>query len=126
VADSPLVLQVLLPALASGAQASVELVGASFIRRVLPYSRGTGPAAPHLNGYVVSRVATQRTPQGEHLEVFLQKGAGPESAYNVNDRFLQAILLAAFAQQGRTFPAYPELAVTITGSEIVSATIGEK
>ena len=127
VADSPLILEALLPALVSGAQVNAQLVGACFVRRVLPYSRGTGPTAPHFNGYVVSRMATQRTPEGEHLEVFLKKGTDPEKAYNVGDRFLQAILLVAFAQQGGTYPGDQlELAVTITGDEIVSATIGEQ
>lgn len=126
VADSPLVLEVLLPALTSGAQVNVELVGTCFVRRVFPYSRGTGSTAPHPNGFVVSRIATQRTPEGEHLEVFLKKGADPEKAYNVGDRFIQAILLAVFAQGGTHPGDGLELAVEITGNHIVSATIGEQ
>lgn len=127
ISDSPLVLEVLLPAVTSGAQVNVELLGSCFIRRVLPYSRGAGPTAPFPSDCVITRVATQRTPGGEHLEVFLKQGVDSEKAYPVGDRFIKAILLAAFAQQSGSHTGDRlGLTVTITKDQIVSATIGEE
>jgi hypothetical protein len=128
VSSSLLILEALLPALISGAQpVEVELVpGTIVINRVTPFAPGPGPAVVFDGEYTVSRIATQRKPDGsdEHLEVFLKKkGSQEEKAYNVFDPFLQQILIAAFGM--RANPPLILVAVYFDGDEIATVSLGQ-
>ena len=93
--SSPRVVEALLPAVASHATVEVEFfVGSKTVKRVLPYSLPR-VADHHLPGeYCLSRIATQRGPEGsEHLEVFLRKRQGDEETFNIFDPILRAVFL---------------------------------
>jgi hypothetical protein len=129
VSSSILVLETLLPALLSGSKpVKTELVpGTIVINRVTPFALGKGPEVPFEGEYTVSRIATQRKPDGtdEHLEVFLKKkGSDEEKAYNVSDPFLQHILIAAFGV-GRNGPTAPRVDVHFAGEDIATVTLGQ-
>jgi hypothetical protein len=127
VSSSVLILETLLPALLSGASpVNVELVlDTIVINRVTPFALGNGPEVPLEGEYTVSRIATQRKPDGtdEHLEAFLKKNDPEEKAYNVYDPFLQHILIAAFGI-GRNGTIVPRVDVKFDGDEIVTVTLG--
>jgi hypothetical protein len=125
--SSALVQRLLLEAFFTGARVEVELVpGSNVVRRVLPFEAGKGLAPVPSNEYRVSRLATQRMPDGrdEHLEVFLVKGQDPEKAYNVYDQLLQQMLEAAFGRV-RT-PPVPVLYVEFDGDNIAMLRVGAK
>ena len=122
-------LETLLPALAWGAKSVVvELVpGTTVISRVTPFAIGKGPEIPFDVKYTVSRIATQRQPDGagEHLKVFLkQPGSPAEKAYNVDDSFLQHILIAALAVPSPPVTALVD--VTFDGDEIATVKLGQR
>jgi hypothetical protein len=130
VSTSLLIQRTLVPALVTGSRpVNVDLVpGSNVIRRVQAF--GLGKLIPNYQGeYEVSRIATQRKPDGtDHLEVFLSKvGGQEETAYNVNDPFLQQLLIAAFRKPDTTGTAERvPVDVQFDGAEIATVTLGEK
>ena len=129
VSSSILILETLLPALASDAKpVEVELApGTIVINRVTPFAIGNGPEVPFEGEYTVSRIATQRKPNGsdEHLEVFLKKkGSQDEKACNVYDPVLQCILIAAFGVPTSP-PVTTWVDVKFDGEEIATVTLGQ-
>jgi hypothetical protein len=130
--SSSLVIQnTLLPALLSGAK-PVQLdmePGTNVIKRVNPFMLGKDPPPLFYGDYNVSRVATQRKPDGtgEHLEVFLKKINGSdEKTYNVYDPFLQQLLIAAFRSADGGATKLLPVDVQFDGNEIVTVTLGMK
>jgi hypothetical protein len=122
-----LIQQLLLDAYFTGASVSIEYVsGTKVVRRVLPFEVGNGPDVFPPNKYRVSRLATQRMPNGrdEHLEVFLVDGEQPEKPYNIYDPFLQQMLVAAFAQI-RVNKDAASLDVQFDGEDIGALRLGE-
>jgi hypothetical protein len=126
--SSILVLETLLPALLTGAKpVKVDLgPGTLVINRVTPFALGKGREVFFAGEFTVTRVATQRKPDGtdEHLEVFLMKTGSPEKAYNVYDPFLQVILIAAFGL-GTNGPTAPHVDVKFEGEDIASVSLGQ-
>lgn len=128
VSSSTLIQNILLTALLSGAEpVKVEFVlPSNEIARVYPFALGHSPKVIFYGDYNVSRIATQRKPNGtdEHLEVFLKKvGASEEKAYNVYDPFLQQLLIAAFSSKG---PVPLRVDAQFDGNKIFTVTLGEK
>jgi hypothetical protein len=106
VSSSLIIHNTLLPALFTGAKpVELEFYPATrVIKRVKFFSLGPLPSGPFFGDYRVSRIATQRAPNGtrEWLEVFLKKLTEDEElkpAYNVFDPFLQLNLIAAFRRE---------------------------
>lgn len=132
--SSALIQLALIPALLTGAdpvQIDTEAT-TRVIKRVHPYSRGTRPPYPFVGNYWVSRIATQRGPDGtnEHLEVFLKhKVTGDQTNYNVYEPSLQQLLIAAFGFSANN-PDRPEpgglayIDVQFDGSDIAAVTLG--
>jgi hypothetical protein len=99
------------------------------VQRVQAFSLGELPAVAVFGDYRVSRIATQRMPNGqdEHLEVFVTKrGEKEEKAYNVYDPMLQALLIAAFQANDKKPGQKWYVDLQFDGNEIVTATLGEK
>jgi len=125
--DSYPILGALLGAMLVDGEVEPELVGTTnVIKRIQAFGRGmAGLPLESPGNYVVSRIATQRTNAGDHLEVFLsvQPGAD-ETAYNITDLSLQQVFLAAF--QFTAAPPAPELAVyvTVEGTDVTSVRLG--
>jgi len=132
VSSSAIIQNALLPALLSGAKLDqlVLVPGSNVIARVYAFELVEGPAPIFYGGYEVTRIATQRKPNGtdEHLEAFLKKiDEKEEKTYNVYDPLLQQILIAAFS--AKTYmkpPNVPRVDVQLDGDEIVTVTFGEK
>jgi hypothetical protein len=126
VSSSILILDTLLPALTTGAKSGkVELVpGTNVIKRVNPYAVGSRPSVRFAGDYTVSRMATQRKPNGsdEHLEVFVKMNQS-EKAFNVYDPFLQHILIAAFGIQSS--PDGALIDIELDGEEIAKVMLGQ-
>jgi hypothetical protein len=124
------IVQSLVPALLTGARpVNIDRVeGSNVVRRVQAYSLGVGLAKVVFGDYRVSRIATQRMPNGEdeHLEVFVTKrGEKEEKAYNVYDPMLQALLIAAFQANEKNLPEW-SVDLQLDGNDIVTVTLGEK
>ncbi len=101
--------------------------GTSFVRRVDPFKAGNGPP-PYASAFLVSRVATQRGPDGvDHLEVFLRKENNPnETAFNVYDPLFQQLLMAALEyRRGPTLSLDIGLSIVVEASEIVGVGLGK-
>jgi len=129
VSSSLIIENALLQALLSGAKpVLLDLESGNVVRRVQFFALGDGPRIPFDGGHIVSRIATQRGPDGtaDHLEVALKKiGDKEETAFNIFNPLLQQVLIAAF----RSPPVdlrYLPVAVQIDGTDIVSVTLGEK
>ncbi|CAN5266977.1 hypothetical protein BH09SUM1_BH09SUM1_04810 [soil metagenome] len=91
-----------------------------FIKRVGAFGIGANPSSPTSGAYQVSRLATQRFPDGQDFVEAFIKGdpLEPEMAYRVYDTFLQATLVAAF------YPSkYIDLDFYNSNSEILRATL---
>jgi len=132
VSSSTLIQNALLPALLSGAKLEqlVLVPGSNVIARVYAFALVEGPSPIFYGDYEVSRIATQRKPNGtgEHLEAFLKKiGEKEEKTYNVYDPSLQQLLIAAFSAKAYIKPPnVPRVDVQFDGDEIVTVTLGEK
>ena len=77
------------------------------VARAYAFAFGEGPRSIFDGDYEVTRIATQRKPNGtdEHLEVFLKKfDEKEEKTYNVYDTFLQQLLIAAFSAKAYISP----------------------
>jgi hypothetical protein len=123
--SSRLVQALLVHACLTGAEVELDLVpGSAVIQRVHPFEAGNGLDVFPSNAYHVSRLATQRAPDGrdERLEAFLVRNGGPEKAYNVYDQALQQLLQAAFAHvaPGKGLSLHCEFA----GDDIVLVRLG--
>jgi hypothetical protein len=122
---SVLVQGVLVSALLNDAPVSLDLVeGSTAIKRVNPIDAGRG-FRNAFGEYRVVRLATQRAPDGrdEHLEAFVQKGAGSAEAFNVYDPLLQQLLIAAFSAAS-SGPETPVVDIRFDGKAIVSVRLG--
>ena len=123
--SSTVIDRALLSAFLTEAQVVVEVVdGTEEIKRVEPFEPGKGPHLRPAEPYRVERIATQRNADGvDHLEVFLAREQSPLGAFNVADPLLQQLFATAFdatrSNQG------PELDVTLKGTEIERARLGE-
>jgi hypothetical protein len=132
VESSSLIIQnALLPALLSGAKpVRLDLESGNVIQRVQFFALGDGPTIGFVGNHIISRIATQRGPNGtaDHLEVALKKiGDNEETAFNIFSPFLQQILIAAFRSPPKSQRnQYLPVAVQIDGTNIVSVTLGEK
>jgi hypothetical protein len=131
ISSRSLMQKTLLPALLTGSNpVTVELEpGSTVIKRVDPFAIGAHPPRAFYGDYTVSRIATQRKPDGtdEHLEVFLKKVGQPnETTYNVYDPLVQQLLIAAF--DGARGPAAMPVRVDVTldGNDIATVHLGEK
>lgn len=130
ISSSALIQDALIPALLTGARpVQLELVtGSNVVKRVPAYALGTGSGGRFYGNYNVSRIATQRKPDGtdEHLEVFLvENGQPPEKTYNVYDPLLQQLLIAAFKSKDHAGEPL-RVDVQFQDDEIVTVHLGEK
>jgi len=130
--NSTLIQNAFIPALLSGAHFNelVVVPGSNVIARVYAYELGRSRNPIFSGDYEVTRIATQRMPNGkdEHLEAFLKKrNEKDEKVYNVYDASLQQLIIAAFnAKSYIALPNVPRLDVQFDGEQIVTVTLGEK
>ena len=122
--SSPVVQGALLRAFMTGAKVKVITEGTSpIIRRVEAFEPGVGLVVKPYGDYRLNRIATQRTKDGDYLEVFLIKGNNPETQFLVFDPTLQAVFFAFFETKK---PAGYPLQIQYDDKTVVSVRIGER
>ena len=123
ITSSHLIQGLLISAILNGSKVTYQLVpGSNVIQRVEPF--GVAPPPSRLNGgYVISRLATQRDPNGEHLEAFIRKSnETEETAYNITDESFQQLLILSFGA-GSMEPV--EFNIVFDVKEIASIQLGK-
>ena len=122
--SSAVVQGALLRAFMTGAKVKVITEGTSpIIRRVEAFEPGNDIAVKLYGDYRLNRIATQRTKDGDYLEVFLIKGNNPEAQFLFFEPTLQAVFFAAFETKK---PVGFPLQIKYDGQTVVSVRIGER
>jgi hypothetical protein len=95
--DSSLIQSVLISALLTGSAVEIETEADSkAIKRVHPF-QNRRDTFTSVGKFGVSRLATQKTSSGHHLEAFVQKSGDTfDKAYNIYEPHLQQLLAAVF------------------------------
>jgi hypothetical protein len=124
--SSSLVVQgVLLRAFITSAVVKVETEGQTpIIHRVNAFAPGDGPRATMYGEYRLSRLATQRTQAGDHLEVFLKRG-GDSLTLNVVDPALQPLFLTVFEAKRSGASGLP-IQLTYSDGIVTSVRLGDR
>jgi len=114
----------LIRAFMTGAKVKVITEGTtSIIRRVEAFEPGNGLSTLLYGEYRVNRLATQRTKDGDLLEVFLIKGNNPETQFLVYDETLQPLFFAVFESKR---PVPIPVQIKYDDKTVVAVRIGEK
>ena len=122
--SSAVVQGALIRAFMTGAKVKVITEGTTcIIRRVEAFEPGDGLSALIDGEYQVNRLATQRTVDGDVLEVFLIKGNNPETQFLVYDETLQPLFFAVFESKR---PVQIPVQIQYDDKTVVAVRIGEK